>query len=71
MEQSVSGVGVLDKAVSILAALEAGPCSLAGVVEATGLTRATAHRLAGALEIHGFVARDAEGRWPVAINPGE
>ncbi|HEX9530940.1 MAG TPA: IclR family transcriptional regulator C-terminal domain-containing protein [Acidimicrobiales bacterium] len=65
MEQSVSGVGVLDKAVSILAALEAGPCSLAGVVEATGLTRATAHRLAGALEVHGFVGRDTQGRYAV------
>jgi len=65
VEQSVSGVGVLDKAVSILAALEAGPCSLAGVVEATGLTRATAHRLAGALEVHGFVGRDTQGRYAV------
>jgi DNA-binding IclR family transcriptional regulator len=60
---SVSGVGVLDKAVSVLDALEAGPLPLAGVVAATGLSRATAHRLATALEVHGFVGRDGEGRF--------
>jgi DNA-binding IclR family transcriptional regulator len=60
---SVSGVGVLDKAVSILDALEAGPRSLNQVVEATGMSRATAHRLASALEVHGFVERDPAGRF--------
>ena len=60
---SVSGVGVLDKAVAVLDALDGGPLSLNGLVEATGLSRATAHRLATALEVHGFVARDGEGRF--------
>ncbi|MEA2842484.1 MAG: hypothetical protein QOJ69_155 [Actinomycetota bacterium] len=62
---TVSGIGVLDKAFSVVDALEAGPLSLAGLVEATGLPRATAHRLAAALEAHGLVRRDGEGRFAV------
>lgn len=65
--RSVSGVGVLDKAISVLDALEAGPLSLGPLVEATGLTRATAHRLAVALEVHGLVERDPGGRF--ALGP--
>jgi DNA-binding IclR family transcriptional regulator len=64
---TISGIGVLDKALSVLDALEGGPLSLAGLVEATGLPRATAHRLAAALEVHGLVGRDARGRF--AIGP--
>lgn len=60
---TVSGIGVLDKAVSVLDAVEAGPRTLAGLVEATGLSRATAHRLAVALELHGFLRRDGGGRF--------
>jgi len=60
---SVSGIGVLDKAVAVIDALEAGPLSLPALVDATGLPRATAHRLASALEVHGFVGRDADGRF--------
>jgi DNA-binding IclR family transcriptional regulator len=37
--------------------------TLADLVEATGLPRATAHRLAAALETHRLLARDASGRW--------
>jgi DNA-binding IclR family transcriptional regulator len=61
--RSVSGVGVLDKAVSVLDALESGPLPLAALTAATGLSRATAHRLASALEAHGFVDRDGAGRF--------
>jgi DNA-binding IclR family transcriptional regulator len=60
---SVSGVGVLDKAFTIVDALEAGPRSLNELVAATGLSRATAHRLAVALEAHGMVRRDGDGRF--------
>jgi DNA-binding IclR family transcriptional regulator len=60
---SVSGIGVLDKAVVVLDALEAGPLSLPELVDATGLPRATAHRLAAALEVHGFVGRGGDGRF--------
>ena len=62
MEPTVSGVGVLDKSVAVLVAIEARPLSLAELVEATGLSRATAHRLAVALEAHGMVRRDDDGR---------
>jgi DNA-binding IclR family transcriptional regulator len=59
----ISEVGVLDKAVTILDAVEPRALSLVELVEATGLSRATAHRLALALELHGFVERDADGRF--------
>src|SRR5437763_16099747 len=59
----ISGIGVLDKAVTILDALEPRALSLVELVEATGLSRATAHRLAVALELHGFVERDRDGRF--------
>jgi DNA-binding IclR family transcriptional regulator len=62
---SVSGVGVLDKAMAVLAAVEAAPRSLAELVDATGLSRATAHRLARALEVHGLVRRTPDGRFAV------
>ena len=58
-----SGVGVLDKAASVLSALEAGPATLAQLVAATHLARPTAHRLAVALEHHRLVARDMQGRF--------
>ncbi len=63
MGGSVSGVGVLDKAVAILGALEAGPRSLHELVTATGLPRATTHRLALALEHHLLLDRDDAGRF--------
>ncbi len=66
-----SGVGVLDKSVSILAALEAGPASLATLVTATGLPRPTAHRLAVALERHRLVSRDPDGRFMLGPRLGE
>jgi len=67
LDTSVRTVGVLDKAVTILAALEERPLVLAGLVEATGIPRPTAHRLATALEAHGLVRRDAEGRFALGL----
>lgn len=68
MDSLASGVGVLDKSVAVLAALaERGPLSLAGLVEATGLSRATAHRLAAALEVHRLVGRDGAGRYRLGL----
>ena len=64
MEYSLSGIGVLDKAARIIDALEAGPpLGLAELSAFTRLPRATAHRLALALEVHGFVERDGAGRF--------
>ena len=65
---TVSNVGVLDKAVAVLRALErVGPAGLAELQAATGLPRATAHRLAIALEQHGLVRRDRDGRFELGL----
>ena len=65
---SVSGVGVLDKAVALLHALEdRGALGLADLQTAVGLPRATTHRLAVALEQHGLVRRDDEGRFELGL----
>ncbi len=63
MGNTLGPPGVLDKAILVLDALETSTCSLAELVEATGLPRATAHRLASALEAHGLVRRDDDGRF--------
>src|SRR5829696_1933909 len=64
---SVSGVGVLDKALAVLGAVEGGARTLADVVDATGLSRSTAHRLVAALEAHGLARRDDEGRYSLGL----
>ena len=71
MDKKNSGVGVLDKAVSILTTLESGPHSLAELVAATGISRPTAHRLALALEFHRLIARDLSGRFVLGPRSGE
>jgi len=58
---------VLDKAVALLAAIDAQPRSLAELQSATGLPRATAHRLATALEGHGLVRRNGDGRFTLGL----
>jgi len=63
MDGMVSGVGVLDKAVALLDAVEGGARTLHELVEATGMSRPTAHRLAAALVAHGLVRRDEELRY--------
>jgi DNA-binding IclR family transcriptional regulator len=63
VESTVTGVGVLDKAVRVLDAVEQQPLDLAGLVQATGIPRATAHRLAVALEAHRLLRRDGQGRF--------
>ncbi|APT84635.1 IclR family transcriptional regulator [Corynebacterium aquilae] len=60
-----SGIKVLDRAVAILTAVASRPHSLAELCEATGLPRATAHRLATALETHRMLARTSDGRWSI------
>ena len=65
--KGVSGVGVLDKAVVILAFIaEDGPATLAEVVGGTGLSRPTAHRLLSALEAHRLVGRNG-GRYSLGV----
>lgn len=60
-------MGVLDKAVEVLAALTDGPKNLGELVAATGLPRATAHRLAVALQVHELVRRDGDGRYALGF----
>ena len=66
--ESVSGVGVLDKAFTVLNAVVARPMTLAEVVQETRLPRATAHRLLLALETHGAVRRDEAGAFCVGLS---
>jgi DNA-binding IclR family transcriptional regulator len=54
---------VLDKAVGVLRVAAAEPCGLAELCERTGLPRATAHRLAVGLEVHGLLHRGSDGKW--------
>src|SRR5207245_2130981 len=56
---------VLDKAVAVLVAVAGGPAALTDVVERTSLPRATAYRLAVALEAHRLLGRDSLGRFTV------
>lgn len=67
--ESVSGVGVLDKSVLVLHALAATAdgLTLAELQDATDLPRATAHRLAAALEDHGLVRRNGEGKYVLGL----
>jgi DNA-binding IclR family transcriptional regulator len=63
----VTGVGVLDKAMTVVRAVADEPQTLMRLQETTGLPRATAHRLAVALEEHGVLRRDDSGRY--ALGP--
>ena len=68
MERIVSGVGVLDKSSALLAAVADGPCTLSELSERTGTSRATAHRLAVALEAHGLLRRKRDRRFALGLH---
>jgi DNA-binding IclR family transcriptional regulator len=53
---------LLDRTLAVLHACEEGPASLNQLVSRTGLARATAHRLATALEARGLLRRE-DGAW--------
>jgi DNA-binding IclR family transcriptional regulator len=53
-----TGVGVLDRCVTLLDLLAGGPRSLRWLADASNLPRPTAHRLLVALETHRLVTRD-------------
>ena len=69
MDSTVATIAVLDKAVAVLDALEAAgrPLGLAEMVAATSLPRATTYRIAVALEAHGLVRRDGDGRFGLGL----
>lgn len=52
---------MVDKSVALLDAVSAGARSLPELVAATGLSRATAHRIATALAVHGLLRRHPDG----------
>ena len=52
---------------TVLGALEREPRSLAELMLVTGLPRATTYRLATALEAHGLVRRDLDGRFALGL----
>jgi DNA-binding IclR family transcriptional regulator len=70
MEHS-SGVGVVDKVVRVMDALESGPAALAELVSRSGLARPTAYRIAVALERHRYLDRDGQGRFVLGPRLGE
>lgn len=64
----LSGVGVLDKAMAILGLAKSnGSLSLLDIQALTGQPRATAHRLAVALETHGLLRREDDGRFMLGL----
>jgi DNA-binding IclR family transcriptional regulator len=65
---SVSSVGVLDKAFGVLKSIETyGPQTLVDLQSTTAVPRATLHRLAVALESHGMLRRDPAGRFCLGL----
>jgi DNA-binding IclR family transcriptional regulator len=56
-----SGVGVLDRTVAVLSAVESGARALADVADRAGVPRPTAHRLLRALEVHRLIRRSDGG----------
>ncbi len=64
MGDSLQGAASLGKAVSVLDSLaSAGPLTLAGLVSATGIPRATAYRLATALAAYRLVDKGPDGTY--------
>ncbi|MEY8209811.1 IclR family transcriptional regulator [Corynebacterium sp. MNWGS58] len=59
----ISGIKVLDRAVAIMKATASTPMNLSELCDTTGIPRATAHRIASALEMHQILARRVDGRW--------
>ena len=57
-----TGVGVLDRVVAILDAVERRPMGSSELARHLGLSVPTAHRLAAGMVAHGLLRRDAEGR---------
>ena len=64
MRDSVEGTASLGKAMALLDVVASGgPTALPGLVAASGLPRATAHRLATALVGHGLLDKAADGNY--------
>jgi DNA-binding IclR family transcriptional regulator len=60
--QNGIGVGVLDRVVAILDAVERRPMGSSELARHLGLSVPTAHRLAAGMVAHGLLRRDVDGR---------
>lgn len=60
---ATSGIQVLDRAIFILTVIAAEPRNLSDLCAITSLPRATAHRIAVALEKHRLIERGVDGAW--------
>lgn len=60
-----SGIKVLDRSIALIDAVATGDKTLSELSTATGLPRATTHRLATALEIHQILVRTEAGAWTI------
>jgi DNA-binding IclR family transcriptional regulator len=58
---TITGVGVLDKAVALIDLVERRPMTASDLAREVGMTLSTAHRLAMALTAHGLLRRDPGG----------
>jgi len=67
VDATVRGAGTLDKAMALAALVTEQPRSLSELVDGSGLPRATTHRLALALEAHGLLRRDRDGRFALGL----
>ncbi|MBA3803361.1 MAG: IclR family transcriptional regulator [Acidimicrobiia bacterium] len=68
MGTTVTAVRVIDKAVTLIEVLrDGGGHTLGTAGAAAGLPRATTHRLLTALEAHGLVRRDHDGRYQLGL----
>ena len=66
-EIAVTDVGVIDRCVAVIDAVQHGARSHAEVVRATGLPRTTAHRLLTSLDRHGLI--EQIGGWGYRLGP--
>ena len=57
-----TGVGVLDRVVAVLDAVETRRMTASELARHLGLSVPTAHRLVGSMMAHGLLGRDADGR---------
>ncbi|MEX2274739.1 MAG: IclR family transcriptional regulator [Actinomycetota bacterium] len=67
MSVTGSGIGVLDRSVTVLEAVRDGARSLDDLTDATGLPRTTAYRVATALERAGLLALESPARWRLGL----
>lgn len=63
MESILSGIGVLDKSLRLVDLISQQPRTLNDLIEASGYSRATTHRLVQALVLHGVLYRGVDAKF--------